>query len=111
MTLLEIQDLRAQKRELEERPEVEVEEFGVEPRAAVVALEAKIDELIGGLDPRIERRYRTIAASVDRAVVPVVSGVCYGCFVSIATARAGEEDPNAGLQTCETCGRFLYIVA
>jgi predicted nucleic acid-binding Zn-ribbon protein len=40
----------------------------------------------------------------------VIEGVCYGCFVSIATAKAGEDEPNKVLRTCETCGRFIYVL-
>ncbi|HSR41847.1 MAG TPA: hypothetical protein VLL48_06740, partial [Longimicrobiales bacterium] len=63
------------------------------------------------LEPRILGRYRRVKGSVDRVVVPVINGVCYGCFVSIATAVAVEQDPNESVQSCETCGRFIYIVS
>jgi predicted nucleic acid-binding Zn-ribbon protein len=48
--------------------------------------------------------------SMERVVVPVIDGVCYGCFVSIATAKAGEDEPNKALRTCESCGRFIYVL-
>ena len=61
------------------------------------------------LQPHLRRRYKQIAASQERVVMPVIEGVCYGCFVSIATATAGEQGPQA-LRTCESCGRFIYVL-
>lgn len=110
VTLLEIQDLRSKLDEFESRPEIEEQEFNVDIGAARERLREKIETLSDGLDDRVRRRYRQIASSVDRVVVPVINGICYGCFVSIATARAADQDPNAELKSCETCGRFLYIV-
>lgn len=110
VTLLEIQDLRSKLDEFERQPEIEEQEFNVDIDAAQEQLREKIDALSDGLEDRVRRRYRQIAASVDRVVVPVINGICYGCFVSIATARAADQDPNADLKSCETCGRFLYIV-
>lgn len=111
--LLEIQDVTAKVRELRSETELgklESEHFGMDPQAAADELEAKVSELEDRLDDRIRRRYDRIATRVDRVLVPVINGMCYGCFVSIATATAGEQDPNAQLQTCENCGRFLYIL-
>lgn len=111
--LLEIQDLRGQARELRSEPQaerVEQEHFELDVTEAVVKLEEKLGELEEQLEERVRRRYRRIASSVDRAVVPVLDGVCYGCFTAIPTATAGEEDPNESLQSCENCGRFIYIL-
>lgn len=110
MLLLEIQDLRSQRRELAASPHgVEVEHFNIDLDRAVAQLEGKIAELEEQLSPPVRSRYRRVAPTLDRVVVPVINGVCYGCFVSVATARAGEQDPNQSLSTCETCGRFLYF--
>jgi predicted nucleic acid-binding Zn-ribbon protein len=113
-TLLELQDLRSKLREMEGEAspmqEVEAEHFGVEPADFVEQLEQKIGALENELDERTRRRYRQAADRLDRVVVPVINGVCYGCFVSIATAKVGEENPNADLRSCENCGRFLYIL-
>jgi predicted nucleic acid-binding Zn-ribbon protein len=111
--LLEIQDLRGQLRELTTDPaaaKVQAEHFNVDLAEATHALEAKIGELVAGLDPQVRRRYERVAASRGRVVVPVIDGVCYGCFVSIATATAGEVGPNTKLKTCEGCGRFIYVL-
>lgn len=109
--LLELQDLRAQHRELSEGPAVDLqaEHFNLDPGQALQELDAKMAELEAQLTPQVRARYNRMRAATGRAVVPVINGVCYGCFVSIATARAGEHDPNDTLSSCEHCGRFIYI--
>ncbi len=111
--LLEIQDLSAKAREFEADShlgELEAEQFGIDPVEARALLGEKVVELETLLDDRTRRRYERIAGRVERVVVPVLNGTCYGCFVQVATATSGDQDPNASLQTCEHCGRFLYFV-
>ncbi|MBW3534463.1 MAG: hypothetical protein KY453_04490 [Gemmatimonadetes bacterium] len=111
--LLEIQDLRAQARELRSESQagrMEQEHFELDLDEAMAQLEEKATELEEELEARVRRRFRRVASSVDRAVVPVLKGVCYGCLTAIPTATAGEESPNETLQSCENCGRFLYIL-
>ena len=114
MALLEIQDLRSKVRELEEEPsvqELEREHFHVDTDEAVRRLDEKIADLEDGLDRRVRSRYDRIAGRMDRVVVPVLGGVCYGCFMSVATAVVGDQDPNEELQGCENCGCFLYFLS
>lgn len=110
--MLEIQDLTSKAREIEggELGDLEETHFGVEPDQAVSALRSKADDLMEQLAPNIRGRFKQLVQRTDRAVVPVIDGTCFGCYVSIPTATAGEQQPNAALQTCETCGRFLYIL-
>lgn len=111
--LLELQDLRTQYREFQEEPkaeEVESEHFNIDRGEALEELGEKIESLEEELDPDVRRRYRRVKGSLDRVVTPVINGVCYGCFVSIPTARARDQDPNEELQSCENCGRFIYIL-
>jgi predicted nucleic acid-binding Zn-ribbon protein len=112
MLLLELQDLRSQHRELSQGTGVHIEAdtFNIDLRQAAHELQSKIVEIEEQLAPSIRVRYEKIGTSLDRVVVPVLNGVCYGCFVSIATARAGERDPNEALNACEHCGRFIYIL-
>jgi predicted nucleic acid-binding Zn-ribbon protein len=110
--LLEIQDLQSKVRELRSETglsDFEQEEFGIDPDQAVSALEAKVEELEDRLSDEARPRYDRVAGSVDRVVVPVIHGTCYGCFTAIPTATVGERDPNATLTTCQHCGRFLYF--
>ena len=113
MILLELQDLRAHRKELAESEaagRVEEEHFHIDPQAAGQELDVKIGELEGQLAPGVRARYDRIAPNRDRVVVPVINGVCYGCFVSIPTATAGDYESRSDLQGCEHCGSFIYIL-
>ena len=110
--LLEIQDLQTKVRELESESglrEFEKEEFGIDPAEAAGDLRSKVSELEEKLSEDTQRRYERIVGNVDRVVVPVIHGTCYGCFTAVPTATAGELDPNASLTSCQHCGRFLYF--
>ena len=111
MLLLEIQDLHLQRNALVAEPGLETMEandFHVDLDAAVEALDGKIAELKQMLDPPIRTRCERGFPSLGRMVVPVIGGVCYGCFVSIPTSRT--EDGNQAVQICESCGRFIYVL-
>jgi len=111
MLLLEIQDLHLHRTALLEEPgfdSMQEKHFNIDPKAAAQALDEKILELKKGLDPAIQRRCDRAFKSLGRMVVPVIEGVCYGCFVSIPTSRVGEG--NRSVDTCESCGRFIYVL-
>lgn len=110
--LMELQDMRAQARALAEAPlrEVEKEVFELTPDEARTTLEAKISELAEQLNPEIGGRYRAIEGSIERVVVPVLNGICYGCFVATPTAWSSRAGPNNQVTNCVHCGRFLYYV-
>ncbi len=111
MLLLEIQDLHLQKAALLDEPgleRVEVDDFHVDLQGAIAALNEKIRELQGQLDPPIRTRCERGLPALGRMVVPVIGGICYGCFVSIPTATT--EDGNHRVQICESCGRFIYVL-
>jgi predicted nucleic acid-binding Zn-ribbon protein len=112
-TLLEIQDMKTQRRELEETPserEVEEEVFHISVEDAVRELDQKIEEMEASLDPQVRSRYARLAGKRPRVVVPVINGTCYGCFVSVPTALSSDADRNEEIRYCESCGRFLYHV-
>lgn len=110
--LLEIQDLKGQREGLAEEAlrEVESSVFEMRVEDAIGALDEKIEELEGRLDPRVSSRYGRLARRGMRVVVPVLNGICYGCFVAVPTAVASETDRHLQLDVCENCGRFLYHV-
>ncbi len=108
--LLEIQDLRMQRRGLADGTlgAVESDFFEIRAEEAIQALDEKVSELEDRLSDEVRQRYRRISGKDNRAVVPVLNGICYGCFVAVATARASEYDRNRRVEACEHCGRFLY---
>lgn len=111
--LLQIQDLKAQRKDLQEvdaAAKVQEEEFHLDITDATEQLDAKIAELVAELEPSVRSRYRRMDQALDRVVVPAINGICYGCFVAVPTAVATDPEERGRLQTCGHCGRFLYFV-
>jgi predicted nucleic acid-binding Zn-ribbon protein len=112
-TLMELQDLKSQRRELHEATnarQVEEEVFNVSIEDALLQLDQKIDEIENALPPVVRSRYRRLSGRTERTVVPVIGGTCYGCFVSIPTAVVSDADRNEEINHCDNCGRFLYLI-
>jgi predicted nucleic acid-binding Zn-ribbon protein len=111
--LLEMQDLRSQARALREEAgerEVESDVFDVKVEDAMAQLREKAEELKDRLGPEVNTTYERISGQVDRVVVPVLNGICYGCFMAVPRAWASEAKENEEVRVCENCGRFLYYV-
>jgi len=90
--------------------DVESDVFAVEVADAIEILDEKLGELETRLTEEIGERYSRMARKGMRAVAPVIKGICYGCFMAVATARASEAGRNSRVENCEHCGRFLYHV-
>lgn len=112
--LLEIQDLKSQRRALCDAPsserEMQEQVFNLGVDAALAQLDEKIAEMEESLDPPVRSRYGRVAGKHERVVVPVIGGTCYGCFVSVPTALASGADRNHEIRSCQSCGRFLYFI-
>jgi predicted nucleic acid-binding Zn-ribbon protein len=112
MLLLEIQDLHLQRASLLEEPggdTLESDHFNIDPDQAVHALDSKIEELKGRLEPWIRTRCDRGLPAMGRMLVPVIGGICYGCFESIPTSTTREANQEVGI--CESCGRFIYLLS
>jgi predicted nucleic acid-binding Zn-ribbon protein len=112
-TLLELQDLKSQRRELQQTSserQVEEEVFHVSIDDALAQLDRKIEEMENSLPASIRSRYRRLSGRTERTVAPVIGGTCYGCFVSIPTAVASDAERNREISYCDNCGRFLYLI-
>ena len=109
-TLLEMQDLHMQRRALEEGGvrDLETGLFEISAEQAIDALDAKVNELEQRLPKPVRERFRSLIGAHRRAVVPVLAGVCYGCFVAVPTSWAADADPNDKLNLCQSCGHFQY---
>lgn len=111
--LLQIQDLKAQRRELQQEDEAsrfQTDEFGLDIDEAVAQLDAKITDVENELDAQTRQRYQRLASNVPRVVVPAIGGSCYGCFVAVPTAIASDPDQRRSINNCAHCGRFLYFM-
>jgi uncharacterized protein len=113
--LLQIQDLNSQRRELvnnEPGRELEVQEFHINVDEAIEQLDLRIEELRQELPEAMRARLSRFArATGGRAVVPVINGICYGCFSALPTASMNDLQRNDRVNHCEHCGRFLYVAA
>jgi predicted nucleic acid-binding Zn-ribbon protein len=74
------------------------------------ALEETKQGLEEQLSPTIMSEYSRAQRRYGRIVAPVISGICYGCFVRIPSAIDAADDRNKTLYRCENCGMFLYWV-
>lgn len=113
MLLLELQDLRSQREALESESDieqVETEHFNIDTNEALEELDRKISELEDDLEDQVRTRYDRVRKSMERVVVPVINGACYGCFVTIPTATYKDHDPNDEVRACQHCGRFIYVL-
>lgn len=111
--LLQLQDLKSHRRELAENQpgrEVEEQEFNIDVDQAVSNLDERIEELKQELPARVRSRLERFSTGAGRAVVPVINGVCYGCFSALPTASMNALGRNDEINCCEQCGRFLYVV-
>ena len=108
--LLEIQDLKMQRRALADGTlgDVESDVFDIKVEDAISSLDEKVLELEGRLEDGVRKRYQLVTGKGPRVVAPVIKGICYGCFVAISTARASETGRNRRVESCDHCGRFLY---
>jgi uncharacterized protein len=111
--LLQIQDLKSQRRELADHDrEVEEQEFNINIDDALAQLDGRITELSQELPQPLQNRLSRFAGQTGaRAVVPVINGICYGCFSALPTAAMSDLERNDRVNHCEHCGRFLYVVA
>ena len=109
--LLELQDLHAQRRSLSDDALKQVEDvFELRPEEALDLLDQKVAELTERLDVAVRKRYVELSSTLDRAVAPVLNGICYGCFVATPTSWASGAGRNDSISVCDHCGRFLYYV-
>lgn len=66
------------------------------------------DKIATHIPAQLLNRYERLSKSYGRAVVPVTSNLCLGCFVTLPTSYPSLQTKNT-LLTCENCGRILYF--
>jgi predicted nucleic acid-binding Zn-ribbon protein len=119
LALMEMQErLTAELRDAEGRLKTR-EEQGSQDEASVRQQLASVEAELAGVrgeratlarevSPGILADYeRILKARGGLAIVPVMTGVCGGCRVSIRP-QAIQELRGATLMRCESCGRYLY---
>jgi len=66
------------------------------------------EELAKKIPPDLLNRYEKLAKHYSVAILPVTGDMCLGCFVKLPTSFFSSASRHE-LQTCENCGRLLYI--
>lgn len=105
--LIRLHDLELMLKESEELAASEVE---VKFKAGdMEKLEEARQRLTAAIEHEHISHYQKLKPK-GRPVVPVVDGICYGCFMRLPTEVATQTERNAKVSTCMNCGRFLYWV-
>ena len=108
--LITLQDLINLKKDMENESTVEqFKEMGFELNR-LEKIEETIKDISSKLRSDIFQIYKRVASKYERPLVPVRNGVCYGCFVSLATSKASTEDERDSIKVCEHCGRIIYQI-
>ncbi|TET19044.1 MAG: hypothetical protein E3J78_05710 [Candidatus Cloacimonadota bacterium] len=61
-----------------------------------------------GLEVILSNKYERLSKRYGKAIVPVIDGICYGCFVTLPSAFVVRKNKNEEVSTCQNCGRFIY---
>jgi len=97
------------------RQHVATEEATVASRTAELTSELEQQEsgreAIASQVPReLLRRYEQVQRRRGIALVPVVDGICKGCFMSLPPQLSNIIARNTTLESCPSCQRLLYRV-
>ncbi len=94
---LEHKDVRRQEKRL-----------GLSPDEAREELTKMRRELAASITRKLRDMYDRLTSHYGNAVVPVVHEMCSGCFTRLPTAISASPERNEQVQTCPSCGRFIY---
>jgi predicted nucleic acid-binding Zn-ribbon protein len=107
--LVALQDLDLMIREVHDAKTAgKMEEMGFKLEGVEALVKAR-EDLAKSIQPQLLNRYERLSKSYGRAIVPVTSNLCLGCFVTLPTSYPSLQTKN-NLLTCESCGRILYFV-
>jgi len=106
--LVALQDLDLMLREAEDADtSSEMKQMGFKLDGLTELRQAR-ENLAKRIKPQLLNRYERVSKSYGRAVVPVTSNLCLGCFVTLPTSYPSLKTKDSFL-TCESCGRILYF--
>ncbi|MBN2091396.1 hypothetical protein JW964_17420 [candidate division KSB1 bacterium] len=92
---------------LSEREEVKKLGFDVTGQKM---LEDERTELANKISRPLLYTYEKLRKRYKRAIVPVKNSTCLGCFMKVPTSLSVRGREDAGVFTCEGCGRILYWI-
>lgn len=105
--LVALQDLDLMLKEAEDRHE-QFEKLGFEIHGIEELRKAR-GELVGQLDNNHLQHYERMSKRYGRAVTPVTSDMCLGCFSKLPTSYRSSLYEGK-VRMCQSCGRILYYV-
>ena len=106
--LIALQDLDVMIKEVKDKAtSKELQSLGFKLTGLNELSEAR-DKLAKKVPRSLLQRYEKLAQHYTIAILPVTGSLCLGCFVKLPTSFFSSVSRNE-LQTCENCGRLLYI--
>ncbi len=106
--LIALQDLDIMIKEVKDKSTSnELKSLGFKLTGLQELQEAR-DKLVSKISQPLIQRYEKLTEHYTIAILPVTGDLCLGCFVKLPTSFFSSAN-RMGLQTCENCGRLLYI--
>lgn len=65
------------------------------------------EKLAQKISKQLLERYERIVKRYERALAPVINGICYGCFIRLPSEMSTR---RSGIVTCPNCGRIIYWI-
>jgi hypothetical protein len=78
---------------------------------AVSKNETEAGALRAGIPPALLDHYDRFRARGKKGIALLVNQVCTGCHMSVTTAKLTHVMRGTEVQRCESCGRYLCLVA
>jgi hypothetical protein len=106
--LIALQDLDIMIREVKDKAtSKELQSLGFK-LTGLDELQRAREKLANKIPRALLNRYEKLATHYTLAILPVTGSLCLGCFVKLPTSFFSAVS-RTELQTCENCGRLLYI--
>ena len=106
--LIALQDLDIMIKEVKDKSTSnELKSLGFKLTGLQELQEAR-EKLVSKISPALIQRYEKLTQHYTMAILPVTGDLCLGCFVKLPTSFFSSAN-RTELQTCENCGRLLYI--
>jgi predicted nucleic acid-binding Zn-ribbon protein len=104
--LVALQDLDLMLKEAEESQD-QFKRLGFDMSGTEELRKARA-QLLQQLEPTHLRHYESMLARYGRAVTPVTSDMCLGCFAKVPTSYRSTLYEGK-VRMCQSCGRILYF--
>lgn len=78
------------------------------PQARLEELEKSISSLGSDLPQQVKAHFNRLLQKHPEAIVPVSSGICAGCGMSLAKSLVNSVHKAEQMHRCPNCARFLY---